>query len=88
MHKVSSGNDLFPLKTSNFFQFLVRIVTRYIYLFLCGFNECFKTIGFFKMPQVTYITNNERILEDLMEMDFLLKNFNLYICLHDHDEVH
>jgi hypothetical protein len=40
------------------------------------------------MPQVSYITNNERILEDLIEIDFLLKKFNLYTCLHDHDEVH
>ena len=42
-----SGKDPLLLKTSNFLQFLTRIVTHGIYLVLCCFNECFKTIGFF-----------------------------------------
>ena len=41
------GKDLLPLKTFNFLQFLARIVTHGIYLILCCFNKCFKTIGFF-----------------------------------------
>ena len=60
------GKDILSLKTFNFLQFLVRIVTHDIYLILCGFNECFKTIGFFKMPSVSYLDKNGRILEDLM----------------------
>jgi hypothetical protein len=60
------GNDPLPLKTSNFLQFLARIVTHGIYLILCGFNECFKTIGFFKMRSVSYLDKNGRILEDSM----------------------
>ena len=50
-------------------QFLARIVTHGIYLILCGFNECFKSIGFFKMPSVSYQDKNGRILEDSMGRD-------------------
>ena len=61
-----TGMDPLPLKTSNFLQFLSRIVIHGIYLILCGFSECFKTIGFFKMPSVSYLDKNRRILEDSM----------------------
>ena len=59
------------LKSFNFLQVLARIVTHGIYLILCGFNECFKTIGFFKMPSVSYLDKNGRILEDLIGKDSL-----------------
>ena len=41
------GKDILSLKTFNFLQFLVRIVTHDIYLILCGFNKYFKTIWIF-----------------------------------------
>jgi hypothetical protein len=63
------GKDPLPLKTSNFLYVLVRIVTHGIYLILCGFNECFKTIGFFKMPHVSYFDKNGKILKDSMGGD-------------------
>ena len=63
------GKDPLPLKTSNFLQCLARIVTNGIYLILCGFNECCKTIRFFKMPHVSYLDKNRRILEDSMGGD-------------------
>ena len=44
---IIKGNDPLSLKTSNFLKFLVRIVTYDIYLILCCFNECLKTIRFF-----------------------------------------
>ena len=50
--------DPLLLKILNFFQFLIRIVTHDIYLILCGFNECFKTIRFFKMSNVSYLDKN------------------------------
>ena len=46
-------------------------MTHGIYLIFCDFNECFKTIGFFKMPSVSYLDKNERILEDSMGGDSL-----------------
>ncbi len=60
------GKDPLQLKTSNFLQFLTRIVTHDIYLILCGFNECFKTNGFFKMLSVSYLDKTKKILEDSM----------------------
>ena len=45
-------------------QFLARIVTYCIYLILCDFNECFKIIGFFKIPSVSCLDKNRKILED------------------------
>jgi hypothetical protein len=36
-----------PIASSNFLQFLARIITCDTYLILCGFHEYFKTVGFF-----------------------------------------
>jgi hypothetical protein len=42
------------------------------YLILCVFNKRFKTIGFFKMPHVSYLAKSLRILKDSMREDSLI----------------
>ena len=44
---LQEGKGSPPIISSNFLQFLVRIITCDTYLILYGFYECFKTVVFF-----------------------------------------